>query len=113
MTETTIRGRRVRLLESWEAPGLVLDRWEDPAEPCGSWRSIGVVVLVTDGGSHSVDEDPNMPWGDTWAMGYTPYPSEDPVERFREAIRQERERAAERLGGPITWEQIGPSGAPE
>jgi hypothetical protein len=108
MTETTIHGRHVRLLESWQAPGLVLDRWEDLDEDSDSLRRIGVVVMIVDGGSHSPDEDPNMPWAEKWAVGYTDTPPNTPRKRFLEAVRQERERALERLSEPVEFRLVYP-----
>lgn len=103
-TEATIHGRRMRLLGSREAPGVLLDTWQDLDQPPGSVTRVGVVALITDG-SGGV-ENPFLPWGDTYAVGYTRNPSGDPVERFLEAVRQERERSRERLSAPLEMRAV-------
>jgi hypothetical protein len=100
MTETTIQGHRVRLLAVRSAPGVVLDIWEDSDQPVGSVFRVGVVAVVTDGSDGT--RNPFLPWGAMYAVAYAAQPDPDPVKRFLEALRQERERAAERLGGPST-----------
>jgi hypothetical protein len=51
---------------------------------------------------------PWTPWLTLYAYAVSASPSSDPVERFHEALRQEHERAMERLGGPIEWQQVWP-----
>lgn len=106
MTVTTIQGHRVRLLTSRRAPGLLLDTWEDLGQPVGTVFRVGVVATVQPG--LEATAEPFMPWADTYAVGYVPRPDPDPAARFLEALRQERKRAAERLGGPVHFEQVWP-----
>lgn len=103
MTETTIQGHRVRLLSSREAPGVLLDTWEDLGQPVGTVFRVGVVATIQPG--LEATAEPFMPWADTYAVGYVTRPDGDPEARFVEALRQERERALERLGGPVQFRQ--------
>lgn len=110
MSETTIQGHRVRLLATHRAPGVLVDTWEDLGKPVGSLWRVGVVVTFRDGhdyvnGSSGVAH-PFLP-DPVYAAAYDDRPSRDPVERFQEALRQERERAMERLGGALHFEQRG------
>lgn len=105
--EATIHGRRMRLLGSREAPGVVLDTWEALDKRRGSVDRVGLVALVTDASDGT--ENPFLPWADTYAVGYTSDPDTDPVERFLEAVRQERERSRERLSEPLQFRQVHPS----
>lgn len=109
--EANVHGHSVRLLATHQAPGVLLDTWEDLGEPAGSLWRVGVVVTFQEGhdlvnGSSGV-WDPFIP-GQVWAMAYDDHPDDDPVGRFREAVRQEQERAAERLGGPLHFDQVWP-----
>lgn len=106
MSETTIQGHRVRLLSSRQAPGVLLDTWEDLGQPVGTISRVGVVATIQPG--QEVTAEPFMPWADTYAVGYVAQPDVHPAARFVEAIRQEQERAAERLGGPVHYEQVRP-----
>lgn len=111
MIETTIQGHQVRLLATRQAPGVLLDTWEDLGQPRDSSRRTGVVVTFRKG--HDLLDgntgltDPFVP-SDIYAMGYDDQPSRDPAERFEEALRQERERARDRLGGPLRFNGVGP-----
>lgn len=107
MTEATIQGSRVRLLECLERDGVLIDTWEHLDQPEGAWRRVGAVVTFPVGYHWEPDgplDLPDMP--SAWA--YDDRPSADPVERFQEADRQERERARERLGGPVEFTQVYP-----
>lgn len=104
MTETTIQGHRVRLLSSRQAPGVRLETWEDLGQPVGTVFRVGVVATIQPG--LEATAEPFMPWADTYAVGYVAHPDPDPVGRFLEALRQERARTAERLGGPLEFHQV-------
>lgn len=102
MTETTIRGYRMRHLATWETRNALLDSWEnlDVREGRG-YQTAAVVTFPI--GKDAVDVNTGEPDleipGDRWAMAYTDHPASDPADRFQEADRQERERAEERMTG--------------
>lgn len=112
MTETMVGGRRSRFIGTATAPGVVLDTWEDLEVRESDPQRTGLVLTFRKG--HAlVDIDtgkrnPHVPDAPIFAMGYDDAPSDDPAERFREAFAQERQRAAERLGGPLQFTQVYP-----
>lgn len=106
MTDTTIQGHRVRLLSTRQAPGVLLDTWEDLGQPVGSVSRVGIVATFQRG--HDLADgdtgllNPFVP-DPVIAMGYVDQASADPVARFHEALGQERVRARERLSSPLSF----------
>lgn len=112
MTEAIIGGRRSRLVGSAIAPGVVLDTWEDLEVPIDDPHRTGLVLTFRTGhdlmDADTGEPNPHVPDARVFAMGYDDAPSDDPAERFRNAYAQERQRAAERLGGPLQFTQVYP-----
>lgn len=94
--EGTFDGRFARLLTTVEGDGWVADTWDSPAERHGGldFRA-GVVFTVAPWAKAGAE--PWTPWGSMFAFAVSERPASDPVERFHEALRQEHERARDRL----------------
>lgn len=107
MTETIIGGRRSRFISTSTAPGVVLDVWEDLETRPGDSQRVGVVATFAHGQDFIRESNVSNPWvpESVFCTAWTDHPNPDPVVRFQEAYAQERARAAERLGGPIQFQQ--------
>ncbi|TIC84809.1 hypothetical protein E8D34_13900 [Nocardioides sp. GY 10113] len=112
MTEATIGGRRSRFVGSATAPGVVIDTWEDLEVRESDPHRTGLVLTFQTGhdlmDGDTGEPNPHVPDARIFAMAYDDTPSDDPAVRFQAAYRQERARAAERLGGPVQLEQVWP-----
>jgi hypothetical protein len=88
---TEIADRLVHL-DSYDAPALVVDLWEDPEHP----RQVQVVVSVRRGVSAATA----APFIPEWAaLARETEPAADPRARLMEALLQGHLRAQERLTG--------------
>lgn len=95
----TVQGRHFVLLDTVETPLLVADVWRDLGHSLGHVFGTGVVVLVRPQVPYATVE-PFIPFGHLYGLGWeVEQMPQDPVERFHEALRQERLRAQERLTG--------------
>ena len=92
--ETTIEGKLVRLLGTRTAPGCLIDLWETPGEAPGSIFRTWLVVSVRTGQEQAAE--PFHQWADVEGYAVVAEPASDPLERFREALRQARVRHEER-----------------
>jgi hypothetical protein len=95
----TVQGRRFELLDTVETALFMADVWRDLGHSLGHVFASGVVVLVRPQVAYATVE-PFIPFGSLYALGWevAEMPT-DPVDRFQEALRQERLRAEERLTG--------------
>lgn len=111
MTETIIGGRRSRFISSRTAPGVVLDVWEDLEAGPGNPHRVGVVVTFAQGQGFISESNVANPWvpEPVFCAAWCDDPNPDPVTRFQQAYAQERARAAERLGGPVQFSEVGRS----
>ena len=94
---TTIDGKPVRWLDTWEIPGAVVDLWERPdLAPTSIFRT-GVVVTVRVG--QEIAAEPFHGWAETYGFAVvSATPADDPLGRFLEAVRQAHQRHEERGG---------------
>jgi hypothetical protein len=93
-----VQGRRVELLDTMNTALFTADVWRDLGHPLGHVFATGVVLLVRPQLPYATVE-PFIPFGHLYGLGWEVEPPLDPVERFQEALRQERLRAEERLTG--------------
>lgn len=102
----TIDGHPLVLFRTTTGPGWVIDNWRELSHPIGHDFRTGAVFT----GRMSFAEGEHLApfWRNIYGVAWEVEPDPDPVARFHEALRQGRERAAERMGGDMQSAQVWP-----